>query len=110
MYITSGGMDIADRTRNLLCYNTSDVGNWLAVRLDQGGHAIMGARVTLTAGDTTQVRRIGSGAGFSSHNSPIAHFGLGDGTSVDQVTVRWPDGHTESVLNPRINQTILMTR
>lgn len=58
----------------------------------------VGARVTLTAGGMTQMRDISGGGGQSNTQvTRIAHFGLGDATSVDQVTVRWVGGGNEVI-------------
>ena len=110
IYISSGGMETGHTTRNVLCRNVGKVGNWLAVELPLEKHAIMGAMITLTAGQTIQVRQVGGGAGFGSVNSPIAHFGLGDLTTVDRVTVRWPDGHTNELTLPPVNTTVVVPR
>lgn len=37
---------------------------------------------------------------------PVAHFGLGDATTVDLVTVTWPDGTAVALLNPGGNTTV----
>lgn len=70
--------------------------HWLRVRL-QGpapNHDAIGARVTLEAGEVSQVREIRAGARFLSSEVPEAHFGLGDHDNVASLTVEWPDGRT----------------
>jgi hypothetical protein len=37
---------------------------------------------------------------------PVAHFGLGDATAVERVTVTWPDGTAVVLLNPGRNTTV----
>jgi hypothetical protein len=37
---------------------------------------------------------------------PVAHFGLGDVTAVERVTVAWPDGAAVTLLNPGGNTTL----
>jgi hypothetical protein len=57
----------------------------------------VGARVTVTAGGVTQIRDVSAGNGCSNTQRPRRlHFGLGDNTAVDSVTVRWVGGDTET--------------
>lgn len=110
IYVSSGGMNYVDMTANVMCRNVGEVGNWLAVELDGEGRAVQGARVTVVAEGTTQTSRIGGGAGFGSVNSPIAHFGLGDRSRIELVTVRWPDGFVQELEAPPVNATAVIRR
>ncbi len=53
----------------------------------------LGARVTVTTGERTQIRDVRSGAGYLSESERVLTFGLGNHGPVDRVLVRWPDGH-----------------
>jgi len=77
--------------------------HWIAFDLRQTGRntGAIGARVTLRAGDLTQIREVEGGAGYASQSSAILHFGLGPTATVDEATIRWPDGATESLRNLR---------
>ena len=69
--------------------NDSDAAHrYLGVRLEGFG---VGARVTVAAGDRTQVRELRAGSNFASQDPLELHFGLGDADTAD-VTVDWPDG------------------
>jgi enediyne biosynthesis protein E4 len=57
----------------------------------------IGARVTLTAGGVTQLRDVAAGGGNHLQHSHLVHFGLGDATTIDSVTVHWVGGSTEDV-------------
>ena len=58
----------------------------------------IGARVTVEAGGRVQTQDVvGGGRGVFSGGSPDLFFGLGEGTSIDALTVRWPDGATEEI-------------
>ncbi|MEM1012367.1 MAG: CRTAC1 family protein [Planctomycetota bacterium] len=60
----------------------------------------MGAIVRITSASGTQTRIVGSGAAaFSQSLLNIVHFGLGDDTVVETVTVSWRDGTTASIDN-----------
>jgi enediyne biosynthesis protein E4 len=56
----------------------------------------IGAVLTLqTQSESTQVRQHNPMTGFLSSNDPVIHFGLGDATKIQQVTVTWPNGHQQ---------------
>jgi hypothetical protein len=68
----------------------------------------IGARVRLTSGARTQVREVTSGSSYLGQNDPRLHVGLGTGTIVDRVEIRWPSGRTEVVQNVAANQVIVI--
>lgn len=78
----------------------NDVGNrnhWITVQLrgKGAGHSNrfgVGARIRVEAGGKVQIREIQGGCGHSGQFDPLeAHFGLGAATSIDRLTVRWPN-------------------
>lgn len=86
--------------------------NWLTVRLRNrapNGFAI-GARITLRAGGLTQTREVQAGSNYLASNPPEAHFGLGDASAVESLTVRWPDGFVESFPALAANQVVSLQR
>ena len=56
----------------------------------------LGARVTLQAGGVTQLRDVQGGTALALQHSHVVHFGLGDASAIDSLTVRWPGGETET--------------
>jgi hypothetical protein len=78
--------------------------HWLRVlpRTPQGGPA-RGAQVTLLAGGRKQIRVIDPGSGYLCQQEPVAHFGLGSLTSVESVTISWPDGAQHVIESPQID-------
>jgi hypothetical protein len=54
------------------------------------------------------IREVDGGSSHASQNSSIVHFGLGQNQIVDSVTVTWPGGKTQSLINPGINQLIVI--
>jgi hypothetical protein len=52
----------------------------------------IGARITLTCSDQTQVRELYPANSFRSQLPSIAHFGLDQASQVDRLTIRWPSG------------------
>ncbi|MGE3310024.1 MAG: CRTAC1 family protein [Limisphaerales bacterium] len=84
--------------------NESSAGNpkrphWLQVRLrgTRTNRDGIGARVTVVAGDLTQIDEVHSGRSYQSDFGKRLHFGLGDRARVDEVRVKWVGGGTEVV-------------
>ena len=74
--------------------------NWIELVLEgtTTNRGAIGARVTLTAGGVTQMRDIRGGGGHSNtQNSRVVHFGLAKKRVIDEVTVRWVGGPTETI-------------
>ncbi len=71
--------------------------HWLAVRpLTADGRLAHGAEVRIAAGGQKQVRVVQPGYSYLSSSLPDALFGLGDAADVAEVSVRWPDGTTQT--------------
>ena len=86
-------------------------GNNLLVRLRGTSSNRFGinARITIKSGDTQLVRFVNSSRGFMSADEPIAHFGLGDITKIDQITVEWPSGIYQRFHGVDANQIVTIT-
>ncbi len=71
--------------------------HWIKVKLEgtTSNRAAIGAVVRLTAGGLTQTEAVLSQSSFLSHNDLRLHFGLGQATRADKISVRWPSGQTE---------------
>ncbi len=68
----------------------------LRLRQRGGNERALGAVATVRVGEFVQCAQVGAdGAYLSSHPSEL-HFGLGQATVVDELTVRWPDGTEET--------------
>ncbi|MCY4143224.1 MAG: FG-GAP-like repeat-containing protein [Gammaproteobacteria bacterium] len=87
--------------------DTSNDHNYLSIRLRGAGQNRfgVGARVSITTDEGNQLRDLGGGSNFVSHNPMEVHFGLGLSTVVD-VEVRWPDGSTTVQENVVANQLL----
>ncbi|MBA2544260.1 MAG: CRTAC1 family protein [Deltaproteobacteria bacterium] len=96
-----GARDQGGGRANLLFRN--DLGSkhhWIAVRLTGDGTAInrdaIGARATLTIGDTTLTRELRSSRGtYNSMDTRTLYFGLGELGCDYKLSIRWPDGTTQ---------------
>lgn len=83
--------------------------NWLTVALEGDPAGVVnrdaiGSRITLTTqAGHTQMQELVSGSSLGSGNSLRLHFGLASST-VNTLTVRWPDGLTENFTNTVVAQ------
>ena len=85
--------------RPLLLQNQAAAGNhWIGVSLaaTQGNRAGWGATVELQAGGRRWIQQHQPRCGYLTQGDPRLHFGLGAIDAVDRLTVRWPDGSSES--------------
>lgn len=114
------GLDLIDDSRAIALSDwdhDGDVDLWLAnrtgprlrlIRNESQGHFIsirlvgrncnrdaIGARVELRIDNQTRVKTLYAGDGFLSQSSKWLHFGLGNQTKIDRITVRWPSDHVE---------------
>jgi len=69
---------------------------------DKGNTAAIGARVSLRVGNSGATSWqhqsvLCGGNGFKGQNALRLHFGIGDATAADEVTIRWRDGVTRSL-------------
>ena len=85
--------------------------HWLRVSLDTSGSPGLapdgyGSRIELTANGRTQVRMMENGCKYLSTSELVAHFGVEDAVSIDQVVVRWNDGTTKTLTGVAVDQHI----
>lgn len=78
--------------------------NWIGIRLDNTSRSGLGARIMAKTADENHVAAIVAGDSYVSQHAPAVHFGLGNTTQVDEVTVNWPDGATATITKPEINR------
>ena len=89
--------------------NTCSSGNtWLMVNLvgTMSNKDGIGARITLEAGNKTQIREVSGGRSFMGQHMRPAHFGLGSATRVDRLTIRWPSGTIQTLTEVQVGQRI----
>ncbi len=92
--------------------NETDTSNhYLAIRLVATGMNSfgVGAHITLTTSDGSQVRELGGTNNFVSHNPFEVHFGLGAATRAN-VTVRWLDGETTTLMAVDADQLLTINQ
>jgi hypothetical protein len=102
-YDNDGDIDVLvvnmDEAPSLLRNDTSTDAHWVTLRLQgtRSNRDAIGARVTIEAGDRRQTAEVRSGGSYISHNDMRVHFGLGEATGVDRITVRWPSGRVDTI-------------
>ncbi|UAB79884.1 VCBS repeat-containing protein [Marixanthomonas sp. SCSIO 43207] len=79
--------------------------NWVKVILKgtESNSNGIGARIDIYGDWGKQMREVRSGQGFSHMNSLTAHFGIGSSTQIDKMTITWPSGTVDEIINPDIN-------
>jgi hypothetical protein len=78
---------------------------WLGLRLVTGKRDAYGARVEIKRpGVPTLWRRVRADGSYLSANDPRILVGLGDVTTIESLTVHWPDGVQESFSIPPLRQ------
>jgi len=76
-------------------------GNLLKLTLEgtRSNRSALGARVTVVTGKLKQVAELSSGGSYYSQHEAALYFGLGAATQIDSLTVRWPNGKSETFRN-----------
>jgi len=89
--------------RLLLLRPTGPVGHWLDVRLSR---FTPGSLVTVDVGKTSLSQEVRAGSSYLSSEDQRVHFGLGSGTRVDRLTVRYPWGGRSVLRNVQANRVV----
>lgn len=94
--------------RPSLLKNFGEKANWLLIRaLTPAGRDAVGARITVTTEDGRQTDEVRSGGYHISQSDFRLHFGLGQASRAT-VTVRWPDGNTETLADIPANRIVVI--
>ena len=81
--------------------------SYLRIKLvSENNGSILNTKVTLTTEGSTQYQELTLTRGYVSAVENVLHFGLGDKTIVDQISIEWPDGKIEVIKEVEINQTL----
>jgi hypothetical protein len=100
-----------DQPSVLLRNDGGNRNNWIALRLvgTKSNKDGIGARVSVRAGDLTQVDEKMSASSYLSQNDPRLHFGLGKRPKIDEITVKWPRGTVQKLRDVKVNQFLTVT-
>lgn len=114
-YDNDGDLDLLvthlDEPPSLL-RNDSVGGSWLGVTLEvpPGDASVIGTEVTLHVGEGRLIRDRASSGSFLSAHDPRLHFGLGQATQVELLSVRWPDGSRTELRDLSVDQRITVRK
>lgn len=111
-YDNDGDMDIVIMNSNqhavLLRNEGGNRKNWLGIKLvgTQSNRDGIGAKVTLTTADTTQIREVKSGSSYASGSDTRLLFGLGESQHVKKVSIVWQSGTLQELEDISANQIL----
>jgi hypothetical protein len=87
-------------------------GHWLLVRLIDPARRrdAYGARIRVQAGGRRWLGVVSPGQSYLCSCDPRVHFGLGQATQVDAITVDWPDGSQEIFPGVAVDGSVLLRK
>ena len=88
--------------------NLGNDNHWLEIDLEGvfSNRDGIGVQLHATAGGVVQLREQGGGMHYRGQNHQRVHFGLGSNIMVDVLTVRWPGGNVQEILDIAADQII----
>ena len=66
----------------------------------------LGSKVTIQSGDLIQYQELLPTRGYQSMVESIVHFGVGQLDNIESVSIEWPDGKKQILLNVAANQVL----
>ena len=111
-YDNDGDMDIVIMNSNqravLLRNDGGNRKNWLSIKLvgTRSNRDGIGAKVTLTTEDTTQIKEVKSGSSYASGSDTRLLFGLGESQDVKKVSIVWQSGTFQELEDIPTNQIL----
>ena len=111
-YDNDGDMDIVVMNSNqraiLLRNDGGNRRNWLGIKLvgTQSNRDGIGAKVTLTTEDMTQIREVKSGSSYASGSDTRLLFGLDENQRVKKVSIVWQSGTLQELEDISTNQML----
>jgi len=93
----------------LLFHNVSQTPHhWITLDIRGSGfnRFAYGAQVTARAGKEIWVGQVSPASSYLSSSDPRVHFGLGDITTLDTVSIRWSDGRRKVLRNVAADQIL----
>jgi len=101
-----------DDKTSLFQNQNANENHWLEIELE--GEApntdAIGARIYATVGDLKMMREVNAGNGFAGGSMLRQHFGLKERSSVDEITVQWPNGDKQTYKDVKADQIIRISQ
>ena len=110
-----GKMDIlivdAEGSPLLLHNDSTNTNHWLGLILEgtKSNRDAYGATITIEIAGKKQIRYVQSTGSYLSASDRRINFGLGSATSVERMTIRWPNGKIATVDNPKVDAYTTIT-
>jgi hypothetical protein len=88
--------------------NNGNGNHWLELKLRGSTNNTFGygAKVWITAGGKTQFRQLTDGVVHRAQSDQLLHFGLDSATSVDEISIRWPNGQMQLLTSVSADQIL----
>ncbi|MBI1310769.1 CRTAC1 family protein [bacterium] len=105
----NGTLDVlvANQRGPLLLYRNRVATNrhWIDFELEgsNSNRSAIGAQVRVWWNGQQQLQELAAATGYAAQNQRRLHFGLGDQTEVDRVTIRWPSGTEQTIEHPTVD-------
>ena len=92
--------------------NLTEKPNFISIKLAGNSQypITKGSRIELYVNGNKLVKENITTRGFQSSSSHNVFFGLGESKKIDSLFVRWPDGHKETKMVKKINQTVTISK
>ena len=89
-------------------YRNNSKSNYLTVTLkgNSKNKNGIGSKVTIYGDTLQQTKTLFVSRGYQSSITQNIHFGLGNHTSIDSLIVLWPNGNTQTIFHPKINEIL----
>ena len=98
----------SDNGRYQLFRNVGNGNHWIMIDLEgsTSNRDGIGARVVVTAGGVTQTRFQDGGIHERGQNHSRLHFGLAKNAQIEKITVQWPSGRAQELINVKAGQVL----
>jgi hypothetical protein len=84
---------------------TETSNHWLGVRFPANAtNSLIGTKLSVKSGGANYVAQVITGESFQSQRPTTIHFGLGAATSVETLTIIWPNGRSNVLGHPAIDR------
>ncbi len=80
--------------------------NYISVKLEGKPAEILNTKIKVRTASGVQFREFSPNHGFQSSYSGPQYFGLGSQSSVESIEVEYPNGQSQTIKNPAINQIL----
>jgi ASPIC and UnbV/FG-GAP-like repeat len=94
----------------LLINQTDSQNHWLQLQLvgTQSERDAIGARVHVKAGNSSSFHWVTAGDGYLCRNELMLPIGLGQATQVEELSIEWPSGITQTIRDIPIDRRLLI--